>query len=92
MLGSEVKIAVGHDDGMVVRTAESLDALAMAHAGVLDDVSHWGRTNEGDGINTRVDQDVLDTATIAREHVEHTVGKSSLLVQLCREKRCRRCG
>ena len=64
VLGSKVQIAVGHDNGVVVRTAEGLDALAMAYAGVLDNVSHWRRTNKRNSVDTRVNQDVLNTAAV----------------------------
>lgn len=94
VLGSKVQIAVGHDNGVVVRTAEGLDALAMAYAGVLDNVSYWRRTNKRNSVDTRVNQNVLNTAAVPRKHVKDAVGKSGLFVELRGEERSgrrRRC-
>ena len=72
---------------MVVRTTKGLNALATAYTRVLDDVSHRRRTNEGNSVDARVDQDVLNAAAITREHIEDTVGKSGLFVKFCGKKR-----
>ena len=81
VLGSELQVRVGQDDGVVVCAAESLDALAVGDAGVLDDVRHRGGADEGDRVDARVGQDIGDQVAVTSQHVEHAVGQPGFLVE-----------
>ena len=51
VLRGELDVRIGHDNRMVVRTTQGLDALAMGHARVLYNVGDRGGTNEGDRVD-----------------------------------------
>ena len=89
VLGGEVQVGVGHDDGVVVRPAQGLDALAVGDAGVLDDVGHRGGAHEGDRVDAGVLKDLGDHGAVAGDDVEDAVGQAGLLVELGRQQ-CRR--
>ena len=81
VLGGEFEVRVGQDDGVVVRAAEGMDALAVGDARVLNDVRHRGGADEGDGVDPGVGEDVGDQVAITCEDVEHAVGQAGLLVE-----------
>ena len=81
VLRGELDVRIGHDDRMVVRTTQGLDALAMGHARVLHDVGDRGGTNEGDRVDAGVGEDVGDQVAVTGDDVEQAVGQASLLVE-----------
>ena len=81
MLRGELDVRVGHDDRVVVRPTQGLDALAVGHARVLHDVGDRGGADEGDGIDAGVGEDVGDQVAVAGDDVEQAVGKAGLLVE-----------
>ena len=74
VLRGKLDVRVGHDDRMVVRAAQSLDALAMGHARVLHDVGDRGGADEGDGVDAGVGEDVGDEVAVTGDDVEQAVG------------------
>ena len=51
VLRGKLNVSVRHDDRMVVRATQRLDALAVGDTRVLHDVRDRGGSNEGDGVD-----------------------------------------
>ena len=80
VLRGKLDVRVGHDDRMVIRAAQGLDALAVRDAGVLDDVGDRGGADEGDGVDAGVGEDVGDEVAVTGDDVEQAVGQAGFLV------------
>ena len=65
-----VEVDIGHDDEVVLGTAERLDALAGGATGSVDGLGHGCRANEADRGDARIVEQGIDGCLVAVEHVE----------------------
>ena len=72
---------VGHDDHVVLGSAEGLDALAGPRRALVDDLRHGGRADERDGVDAGVREDPLDDLAAAVDEV-HDAGREVERVEL----------
>ena len=81
-VGGLVEIGVRHDDHVVLRAAERLDALAGGGAGAVDVLGDGRGADEADGLDGGVGEDGVDGGLVAVDDVEDAVGKAGLLEHL----------
>ena len=75
-VGGGVDVGVGHDDHVVLGTAQGLHPFPVAGPGLIDVAGDRGAPDEGDGVDAGVAQQRLHRGGIALEHVEDPVGEA----------------
>ena len=64
-----VDVRVGHDDGVVLRAAEGLDALAVRAALAIDVLCNRGRADEAERLHALVLEERVDRFLVAVDDV-----------------------
>ena len=77
-----LRIGVGHDDEMILCSAERETALQIVRRAAIDDFRDLRRSDEADGADARVVADRFDRVPAAVHHLKHAVGKARFLQQL----------
>jgi hypothetical protein len=90
MVGGEVDVGVGEDDGVVLGAAERLHPLAVGGSALVDVLRDRRRADEGDGGDVGVLEDRVHGLLVAVDDVEHALGQTGLGPQLGDEHRRRR--
>ena len=75
-VGGLVEVGVGHDDHVVLRAAEGLDALAVRGALAVDVLGDGRGADEADGVDAGVVEDGVDGFLVAVDDVEDAVGEA----------------
>jgi hypothetical protein len=75
-------LRVGHDDDVVLRSAERLHTLPVLRRGGIDVVRHRGRAHERDTVDPRVLEDPVDGVFAAIQEVDDARGNLALVEQL----------
>ena len=89
-LAANSRSASGQHDGVVLRPAEGLDALAGRGGALVHVLGDRGRADERDRGDVRVVEDRVDRDLVAVHDVEHAVGQAGLGVELGDQVRRRR--
>ena len=85
-----VQIGVRHDHHVVFRATQSLHALAMVGASLVDVVGNRRGTDKADGFDIGVHQQGVHRFFVALHDVEHAIGQPRLLEQIGQhQRRCR---
>ena len=81
-VGCLVHIGIGHDDHVVLGPAESLHALILRGARVIDVFGDGRGADEADRGHFRVVQQGVHRLLVAIHHIEYAVGQARLFQQL----------
>ena len=81
-VGRLVEIGVGHDDHVVLGTAQRLHPLIVRRARAVDVFADGGRADEADRADAGVGEDGVDRLLVAVYHVDHAGRRARLLHQL----------
>src|SRR5690625_4529128 len=81
LCGGELDVGIGHDHGVVVGSAQGLDALAGRGGGGVDVLGDGGGADEGDRGDALVGAQGIDHGLAAVDDLEDAVGQSGLRVE-----------
>ena len=71
-----VEIGIGHDDAVVLRAAEGLDALRIRRAARVDILRDVGRSDEADRRNVGMVEDRIDHLLVAMDDLQQALGRA----------------
>ncbi len=81
-VGGLVQVGVGHDDHVVLGTAETLRALSGRGGAFIDVLRDRGRADKAHGLDDLAVQDRVNRVLVAVHHLQHAVRQARLLQQL----------